>query len=318
MWSRLSAFLRDEGDRALLGWIGGGLMALATGLWAVFTFYVDHSKPSPPTHSIEVHNGNAIASGPNATFNAPVNIGPDAKEVVQRVVAGQNERYEKILAELASKKGAEVVPLRAVLVKLGEAGVPDEDIPKRLDAAADELIKLRAEVEQLRHGPPALAPIANEAQILIDKGDFDEARVLLARWIDKYPFDKMAGDKSLWDQSSFQAAMRVAMGKNFFARAQKEMLGPAVPVVSDGKGLFAVWSCKAHDCGDNQFTVFFNSIKGSAQVCWRNSDDSGKVQDLWLANGESRRLPINACEYGENDPFAALKKFGGDFSGRKD
>ena len=50
MWSRVLAFLRDEGNRALLGWIGGGLVVLAGGLWVVFTFYVDHSKapPQPP------------------------------------------------------------------------------------------------------------------------------------------------------------------------------------------------------------------------------------------------------------------------------
>ena len=48
MRSRVLAFLRDESNRALLGWIGGGLVVLATGLWAVFTFYIDLSKPSPP------------------------------------------------------------------------------------------------------------------------------------------------------------------------------------------------------------------------------------------------------------------------------
>ncbi len=48
MWSRVLAFLRDESNRALLGWIGGGVAVAAGGLWAVFTFYVDHSKPPPP------------------------------------------------------------------------------------------------------------------------------------------------------------------------------------------------------------------------------------------------------------------------------
>ena len=65
--------------------------------------------------------------------------------------------------------------------QLGEAGVHDEDIPKRLDAAAEELIKLRAEVEQFQHGPPALTAIAQEAQTLIDKGDLDDARKALVR-----------------------------------------------------------------------------------------------------------------------------------------
>jgi tetratricopeptide (TPR) repeat protein len=108
-----------------------------------------------------------------------VTINPDAKEVVAPI----NERLEKLAAQqkelaaqVARDKGVEIAPLLAVLVKLGEKGVKDEDIPKRLDTAADELIKLRAEVEQFQHGPPALAVIAQEAQSLIDKGDLDGAR----------------------------------------------------------------------------------------------------------------------------------------------
>jgi hypothetical protein len=134
----------------------------------------------------------------------------------------------------------------------------------------------------------------------------------VGQWTNKYPFDKIAGGKSLWDQTGVQAAMRAAMGKRFFALSLKEMHGPEGPVAGDGKGRFAAWSCKAHDCGDNQMTVFLDSTSGSAQVCWRSSDgNSGEAQDFWLANGKARPLPANACGYGENDPFAALNKFGG-------
>jgi hypothetical protein len=38
-WSLLKA----EENQKLLGGIGGGLVVLATGFWAVFAFYVDHS-----------------------------------------------------------------------------------------------------------------------------------------------------------------------------------------------------------------------------------------------------------------------------------
>jgi hypothetical protein len=170
------AFLRDEGNRALLGWIGGGLVVLATGLWAVFTFYVDHSKPPPPpATTIVEQKGTGFASGRDTTINAPVTINPDAKEVVAPI----SERLDKILVRVAREKGVEVAPLRSVLVKLGEAGVHDEDIPKRLDAAADELIKLRAKIEQFQHGAPAQAAIAEKAQTLIGKGDLDGARKLV-------------------------------------------------------------------------------------------------------------------------------------------
>ena len=50
-----------------------------------------------------------------------------------------------------------------------------------LEAAADELVKLRAENDLLRQGPPEIAAIAGEAQALIDKGELDAARAVLLR-----------------------------------------------------------------------------------------------------------------------------------------
>jgi hypothetical protein len=122
MASRVLAFLRDEANRALLAWIGGGLVVLATGLWAVFTFYVDHSKPSPPpATTIVEQKGTGIASGRDTNIDAPVTINPDAKEVV----APLNERLDKLAAQVAREKGVEVAPLRFILAKLGEAGVKE-------------------------------------------------------------------------------------------------------------------------------------------------------------------------------------------------
>jgi hypothetical protein len=98
-------------------------------------------------------------------------------EQLEKLAAAQKE----LAAQVARDKGVEIAPLLKVLENLGEKGVPEEDIPKRLGSAADELIKLRAENEQLRRGPPALAAIAEEVQALIDKGEFDDARRALAR-----------------------------------------------------------------------------------------------------------------------------------------
>jgi hypothetical protein len=140
----------------------------------------------------------------------------------------------------------------------------------------------------------------------------------VGQWLNKYPTDETAGGKSLWDQPGVEEAMRAAMGDALFALSQKELHGPEGPVAGDGKGLFAAWSCKSHDCGGNQMTVFFDTVKGSAQVCWRGSDgDGGKVQDLWLADGKPRQLSLNACGFVEKDPFAALKKFGDGGDGRR-
>ena len=65
MGSRVLAFLRDEGNRALLGWIGGGLVVLASGLWAVFVYFhpAPEAKPGPPQKQIEADCGSVAIGG---------------------------------------------------------------------------------------------------------------------------------------------------------------------------------------------------------------------------------------------------------------
>jgi tetratricopeptide (TPR) repeat protein len=126
------------------------------------------------------HGG--VAAGRDIT--GPVTIGLDEKGAGQELRKAQEplrDELERLAAQVARDKGVEVAPLRAILLKLGEAGVEDEEIPKRLGEKADELIKLRAENERLRTGPPVLAAIAKEVQALIDKGEFDDARRAFAR-----------------------------------------------------------------------------------------------------------------------------------------
>jgi tetratricopeptide (TPR) repeat protein len=174
-------FLKDPANLAVLGSIGAGIAAIAGGAWAVFTFFAKKSERGPSAPSVTADSG-SVAAGRDIT--GPVTVGLDEKRVGRELRKAQQplrDELERLAAQVARDKGVEVAPLRAVLVKLGEKRVPEEDIPKRLDAAADELIKLRAENDQLRRGPPALAAIAEQVQALIDKGEFDDARRALAR-----------------------------------------------------------------------------------------------------------------------------------------
>jgi len=142
---------------------------------------------------------------------------------------------------------------------------------------------------------------------------------VVGQWSKEDPSAKIVDDKSLWNQAGVQAAMHAAMGEYFLTFSQKQKLGPEAPIASNGKGLFAAWSCTdADDCGGNQITVFFDSVAGTAQVCWRSSEGiGGKVRDLWLANGNARPLPLNGCGVGERDPFASLKRYGGAGDGKQ-
>jgi tetratricopeptide (TPR) repeat protein len=109
-------------------------------------------------------------------------IGVNEQKVAQGVADAQRplaDQLEKLATQVARDKGVEIAPLRAILLKMGEAGVRDEDIAKRLEDKADELIKLREETARLRQGPAELASFARQAQALIDKGDLDGARTVL-------------------------------------------------------------------------------------------------------------------------------------------
>jgi tetratricopeptide (TPR) repeat protein len=191
-------FLKNPDNLAVLGSIGAVIVAIATGAWAVFTFFAKKSEKGPSA-SVRADHG-SVAAGRDIT--APVTVGLDEKEVGKELRKAQEplrDELERLAAQVARDKGVEVAPLRAILVKLGEAGIKDEDVPKRLDEKADELIKLRAENEQLRRGPPALAAIAEEVQPLIDKGEFDDARRALAR-------GREASRASRTDASRYEAA----------------------------------------------------------------------------------------------------------------
>jgi hypothetical protein len=104
-------------------------------------------------------------------INSPITIGVD------------EERIRQILRDeipgLAKAKGIPEAPLRSVLEKLGEQHIPEDEIPARLAAAADELIRLRADLARLRNDRPEFAAFRARVSALIDQGDFDAARAEL-------------------------------------------------------------------------------------------------------------------------------------------
>jgi hypothetical protein len=160
--------------------LAGVSLAVAILLVAIAVAAIWMSKPAGPP-SVMNPSGPVIAAGRDIT--GPVNIGLDEKQVAQRVAEAQKPlagQLEELAKQVARDKGIEVAPLRAILVKMGEAGFRDEDIPKRLSEKADELIKLREEIARLRRGPAELASFAEQAETLINKGDLDSARIVLA------------------------------------------------------------------------------------------------------------------------------------------
>ena len=67
------------------------------------------------------------------------------------------------LAETAATKGVPEAPLREVLKRLGETEVAEAEIPDRLAKAADELLRLRADLARLSNDRPEFAAIRARA-----------------------------------------------------------------------------------------------------------------------------------------------------------
>jgi hypothetical protein len=64
-------FLRDKRNQQVLGWLGGGLIVAATGLWAAFVYFFPppkspETKSEPVPASVQADRG-GIAIGGNVT-----------------------------------------------------------------------------------------------------------------------------------------------------------------------------------------------------------------------------------------------------------
>jgi len=72
----LGGILKDPDKRAILSWLGGGAVVVAGGLWAVFTFYVEHkdAQDKKGRTNITVQQG----IGSVGEIHGPVTFGPSS------------------------------------------------------------------------------------------------------------------------------------------------------------------------------------------------------------------------------------------------
>jgi hypothetical protein len=68
------AFLKDPANRAVIGWIGAGIVAIASGLWAVVRFYARKGDGGSPPGTIRADRS-SVAIGRDNT-NSPSKYPP--------------------------------------------------------------------------------------------------------------------------------------------------------------------------------------------------------------------------------------------------
>jgi TIR domain len=65
--NRLWDFICQERNRVMLGWLGGGLVVTATGIWAAFVYFFPPQKPAEPRPANVQANCGGVAVGGNVT-----------------------------------------------------------------------------------------------------------------------------------------------------------------------------------------------------------------------------------------------------------
>ncbi|MCS3761015.1 hypothetical protein GGE21_002725 [Bradyrhizobium centrosematis] len=78
--SSLWEFIRQKRNREVLGWLGGGLVVLTTGLWAAIVYFMPPQKRSEPGPASVQANCGGVAVGGNisgATITAGATAGSD-------------------------------------------------------------------------------------------------------------------------------------------------------------------------------------------------------------------------------------------------
>ena len=59
-------FLSKDKNRAVLGWLGAGVVVVIGALWAAFVYFMPASKPGSPAAGVEANCG-SVAAGGNVT-----------------------------------------------------------------------------------------------------------------------------------------------------------------------------------------------------------------------------------------------------------
>ena len=67
------AFLKDPTNQAVLTWIGGGIVVIAGGIWAVVKFFAEKEDGGDRKPSVKAEEGSVAIGGDNK--DSPINIG---------------------------------------------------------------------------------------------------------------------------------------------------------------------------------------------------------------------------------------------------
>ena len=72
MFGSIWAFLNDPGNRAVLSWVGGGMVVVVGGIWAVVKFFFKKDDNRGAKPGVSAEGGSVAIGGDNR--NSPISI----------------------------------------------------------------------------------------------------------------------------------------------------------------------------------------------------------------------------------------------------
>ena len=133
MLNRLWQFIRDDTNRTILSWLGGGAVFVITGAWALFIFFHNDKRPTPSPAPVVEHSGPGITSGHDTVITGPVNIGPTEKQLEIELLQGDiNQKNVANLGGLACRSYDRIVHLQIAVEWPADARDEEKTDYKRL------------------------------------------------------------------------------------------------------------------------------------------------------------------------------------------
>ena len=171
-------WLKHPENRAVLGWIGGGLVTLAAGGWAIFTYFdrADRLGGESPRVHVEhgVGAGGDIQAGGDIAGGDIIH-GMTPKEVQEAIATFSADKIERLSGELGVTEAAVANFFRI----LGTQRVPLEELDATLREIANRHKTLLAALAAFRSDDPAVLAKKEEAAEAVARGAYDRAQELL-------------------------------------------------------------------------------------------------------------------------------------------
>jgi len=181
-------FLKDESNRNIIGWIGGGLVVSIGALWALYKHFFQVRHPS--------------SSGQHQPIS--INIQSIPPEFIQQLIENLDKSQAKAV-ELGNKLGVHEAAVLSMLRTLDEKKVPLEQLPHQLSEIATRHLELERRLRELTSDDPEVARLRAEAAQALEQGRYDAVDALLDQAL-KIDANALEQQQQVLDQRKRSAA----------------------------------------------------------------------------------------------------------------